>query len=70
MKIMDEKEFLQDLWDVLRGNTSYITLEQFKEKYGELFVEVDNDAKCIRLMDDHNEWHLTLQKVWCDETMA
>ena len=67
---MDEKEFMQDLWDVLRGNTTYITLEQFREKYDSLFVEVDNDTKSIRLMDDHNEWRLTLQKVWCDETMA
>ena len=67
---MDEKEFMQDLWDVLRGNTIYITPEQFNEKYDELFVEVDRDANRISMSDEHNEWHLTLRKVWCDETMC
>jgi len=58
---MDEKQFMVDLWDVLCGNTEYCTLEQFRAKYDELFVELDNN---IRLMDDNNEWQLGLQKVW------
>lgn len=62
--IMNEKQFMTDLWDVLRGNTDYITLEQFKNKYDSLFVECDND---IKLADDHNEWHLSLRKTWTDE---
>ena len=65
---MEEKQFMQDVWDVLRGNTIYITQEQFNEKYGDLFVEIDCDNGEIRLADDHNEWRLMLQKTWCDET--
>ena len=60
---MNEKEFMTDLWDVLRGNTDYCTLEKFREKYDKFFVECDEQ---IVLEDEHNEWHLTLQKVWCD----
>ena len=58
---MNEKEFINDLWDVLRGNTDYCTLEKFRKKYDELFVECDEH---ILLADEHNEWHLTLNKVW------
>ena len=60
---MNEKEFMTDLWAVLRGNTDYCTLEKFREKYDKFFVECDEQ---IVLEDEHNEWHLTLQKVWCD----
>lgn len=67
---MDEKQFMQDLWDVLKGNTDYIALEQFRERYDEFFVEIDCAEKRIRLMDEHNEWHLGVQKVWCDATQV
>lgn len=60
---MDKNEFMRDLWDVLRGNTEYITLEQFREKYDEFLVECDEG---IRMADDHNEWLLSLQHVWSD----
>lgn len=68
---MDEKQFIIDLWDVIRGNTQYITVEGFQTKYKELIVEpFPDDGNSIRLMDDHNEWLLRLQKVWCDETQV
>ena len=67
---MDERQFIEDVWDILQNNTQYITIEQFREKYADYFVEIDLDARQIRLMDDHNEWHLSLRKVWCDETQA
>lgn len=67
---MDEKRFMQNVWDVLRGNTVYITQEQFNEEYRDLFVEVDCDKGSIRIADDHNEWRLMLQKVWCDATQV
>ena len=67
---MDDKQFINDLWDVLRGNTEHITLEQFRKKYDGLFVEVDGEDNHIRMMDDHNEWQLGIQKVWCDQTMS
>lgn len=65
---MDEKEFMQNLWDVVLGNNIYITQEQFVEKYREYFVELDCTKGEIRLMDEHNEWRLTIQKVWCDNS--
>lgn len=67
---MNEKEFMQDLWDVLRGNTQYITQEKFTEQYDDLFVEVDCDKGEIKLTDGHNEWVLSVRKVWCDETQV
>lgn len=63
---MNEFEFINDVWDVLLGNTHFCTQEQFAEKYRDFIVEVDCDAKYIRIMDDHNEWRLMLQKVWND----
>ena len=67
---MDEKQFMQDLWDLMQENTDYITPDQFREKYGSLLLEVDCEAGHIRMTDDHNEWHLCIQKVWCDETQV
>lgn len=64
---MNEKDFLRDLWDLMRGNTIYITQDEFKKKYDDLLVQCDES---IRLADEHNEWHLALQKVWCDETQC
>lgn len=66
---MNEKEFITDLWDIINGNKQYITAEKFKEKYSELTVEVNLDDHYILLSDMHNEWRLTLQKVWCDNNL-
>lgn len=66
---MDENQFMVDLWDVLSGNDEYCTLEQFRARYDELRVDMDEDTHgrpCIRFMDDNNEWHLTFLKVWSD----
>lgn len=65
---MNERQFMQDVYDVLCGNTQYITQEQFSEKYHDLFVEINCDNGEIKLSDDHNEWRLQLQKIWCDAT--
>lgn len=67
---MDEKEFIQNVWDLLNGNSQYINIEEAREKYRDLMVDVDCENKFITLRDDHNEWRLSLQKVWCDETMV
>ena len=61
---------MQDLFDVLMGNTVYITLEQFREKYDEFFIEMNCEENNIRMMDDHSEWRLMLQKTWCDSTQC
>lgn len=60
---MNKKQFMQDVWDVLMGNTEYITQEQFAEKYEDTLIELDCTRGIIELGDDHNEWQLTLQKV-------
>ncbi len=67
---MDEKEFIQDVWDLLSGNTQFCTTEQASEKYSDLLVEVECTEHYITLRDDHNEWRLSLQKTWCDETQC
>lgn len=58
-KKFDEKQFMVDLWDVLNGHDLYCTIEKFREKYEDLIVDYDGH---IRLMDDHSEWHLKLEK--------
>ena len=65
---MDEKAFIRDMWDVLCGNTQYITQEQFIARYRDYFVYADCDERTIHLADDHNEWRIFLQKTWTDET--
>lgn len=67
---MNEKDFMNDLWDVLRGNTDNMTVEQFRSKYDSLFTEVDSNENAIRMADGHNEWRLMLQKTWCDATQC
>lgn len=57
---MNEKDFLRDLWDLMRGNTEYITQEQFVKKYDELLIQCD--APEIQMGDNHNTWRLLLQK--------
>jgi hypothetical protein len=67
---MDEKEFIMNVWDLLAGNSQYITIDEAREKYRDLLVDVDCSEGFITLRDDHNEWRLSLQKVWCDETQV
>lgn len=61
-----EYELINDIWDVLMMNDNFCTQEQFMQKYGEMFVEVDSDTKSIRIATEHAEYQLTLQKVWSD----
>lgn len=63
---MNELQLINDICDCLMSNTEYCTQEQFTSKYEDFFIEVDDNEKCIRIMDDHNEWRLMLQKVWND----
>ena len=64
---MDEKQFIQDLWDLMCGHTEYITQEQFTKKYFDYFVGVNRNRGYISLMDDHNDWRFTLQKTWTEK---
>lgn len=62
---MNEKEFIQDLWAVLT-NTEHITIEQFRERYKKMFVKVNDSGQSICIKDEHNEWKLSVEKVWSD----
>lgn len=64
---MDEKQLINDIWDVLMNNQCYITSEKFCEKYGDNFIEADSDKKQIVIRNDNGEWILQLQKVWADK---
>ena len=46
---MNEKEFIQDVWDLVNGNTMYITQEESHKKYRDLMVEVDCEEKFITI---------------------
>ena len=61
---MNEKEFLKDIYDVLMGNTDYITQKQFAEKYKDLDFECDFPE--LRIRSNNEEWLLLLQKTWSD----
>lgn len=44
---MNEKEFIQDVYDVLCGNTHIITQQQFYDKY---IANSDPEVDCITQM--------------------
>lgn len=68
MAKLNEKQFIEDIWDVLQCNDQYITQKQFNEKYHDYFVEVDCSGGVIRLADDNSEYELKLQKTWADNS--
>lgn len=60
---MNEKEFMNDVWDVLVGNTNLITQAKFLKKYIWYFEEIDCEKNSIIITDDKSEWKLSLTKV-------
>ena len=63
---LNESDFMQNLWDVMNNHTMYCTAQQFEKEYGNMLVELNKEEKYICIRDDHSEWRLSLQKVWCD----
>ena len=61
---LNESDFMQNLWDVMNNNTTYCTSQYFEKEYGDMIIELNQDENYIRIMDDHSEWRLSLQKVW------
>lgn len=61
---MTENTFITDLWDVLRGNTEEITIDEFRSKYDELLIDAGSEEATIRLGDDRHEWWLSLRKIY------
>ena len=71
-KIMNTKEFLQDLYDVINNNSNYITIEEFREKYKDFQFQYDSGTRgypCIEVWDedDNNEWIITAKHVLSDK---
>ena len=67
---MDEKQFILDLWDVIRDN-GYCTIEEFRKKYAELFYDTlnENDTHGLCLGDHNSDWVLSIKKVWARESV-
>ena len=66
---MNTKEFLQDLYDVIKNNSNYITIEEFREKYKDLQFQYDSGTHgypCIEVWDEdeNNEWMITAKHVF------
>ena len=59
---MNEKELLRDIYDVLMGNSEYITREQFLEKYKDYDFVCDHPY--LRIMHEKGEWTLTLSQIY------
>ena len=61
---MNTKEFLQDLYDVIKNNSNYITIEEFREKYKDFQFQYDSGSlgyPCIEVCDEDekSEWLIT-----------
>ena len=73
-KIMNTKEFLQDLYDVINNNSNYITIEEFREKYKDFQFQYDSGTHgypCIEVWDEdeNNEWMITAKHVFSDKSI-
>ena len=44
--IMNEKQFLLDLCDVINNNSEYMTIEKFREKYKDFKFQYESDHLC------------------------
>ena len=60
---MNEKEFMNNVWDVLVGNTRFMTQTKFLRKYLHYFVEMDCADNSILITDGEDKWKLSLTKV-------
>ena len=70
--IMNTKEFLLDLCDVINNNSEYMTIEKFREKYKDLQFSYDSDrygCSCISICDKDykNEWLITANHVYASK---
>ena len=63
MTNINEKQLMENIWDILLKNDQYISQAQFVDKYRDYFVEIDCASGVIRLADDNNEYELKLQKI-------
>ena len=72
LTIMNTKEFLLDLCEVINNNSEYMTIEKFREKYKDLQFSYDSDrygCPCISICDKDykNEWLITANHVYASK---
>lgn len=72
LTIMNTKEFLEDLCDVINNNSEYMTIDKFREKYKDLQFSYDSDrygCSCISICDKDykNEWLITANHVYASK---
>ena len=72
LTIMNTKEFLEDLFDVINNNSEYITIEKFREKYKDFQFQYDSGTygyPCISVCDNDymNEWLITANHVYASK---
>ena len=66
---MNERNFIENVYDILMCNTDYMTQHVFLKKYEDLdfsFWNLHEDGSFISISDGHNEWQLELRKTWSD----
>ena len=70
--IMNTKQFLLDLCDVINNNSEYMTIEKFRDKYKDFTFLYYSDSygyPCISICDNDysNEWHITSNHVYASK---
>ena len=70
--IMNTKQFLEDLCDVINNNSEYMTIEKFRDKYKDFQFSYDSDrydCSCISICDKDykNEWLITVNHVYASK---
>ena len=70
--IMNTKQFLLDLCDVINNNSEYMTIEKFREKYKDFQFRYESDHlcyPCISICDNDykNEWLITANHVYASK---
>ena len=70
--IMNTKQFLLDLCDVINNNSEYMTIEKFREKYKDFTFRYESDHLCYPCIsicdyDNKNEWLITANHVLSDK---
>ena len=70
--IMNTKQFLLDLCDVINNNSEYMTIEKFREKYKDFQFQYDSGTHgypCIEVWDEDekDEWLITANHVYASK---
>ena len=70
--IMNTKQVLEDLCDVINNNSEYMTIEKFRVRYNDFQFRYESDHlcyPCISICDNDykNEWLITANHVLSDK---